>query len=250
MLFVLSFSGSAIADSSATSGSVASAGATGGSSTSGAAITAPINVYNNFPASPTNTTSTIKSESGALPSGAVGMGRLLLNLPNIPVAPLINYFGPWKETANILETNLGLPTKVSMTQAKNAYQGGATSRLNILNPVKFTVENCELLTQIPVGSVTRGFTFLKGNGDASTIDVLMKAYMDAMEAGATKIVILKKQASTKNSAFGVSLGLGGGVSSLAGTEKESGLTVGGGTGISWGSSEPSFKDGMAVLMIE
>jgi len=179
-----------------------------------------------------------------------GQGRLLLQIPNIPQAPLINYFGPWKETANILETNLGLPTKVTSAQAKNAFNGGVESRINILNPVKYTVDKCELLAAIPVGSVTRGFTFLKGDGNANSIDLLMKAYQNAMEAGASKIVILKKQASTKNKAFGATLGIGGGVSSLRGSEKENGLTVGGGLGVSWGSSEPQYRDGMAILMLE
>jgi hypothetical protein len=120
----------------------------------------------------------------------------------------------------------------------------------MLNSVNYKVEECQLVSAIPVDAVYRGYTFLKGDKKASTIDVLMKAYEDAMNAGASKIIILKKQATTSNSATGFSIGLGGGVSSLAGTEKEHGLTVGGGTGFSWGSSEPVFKDGMAVLMIE
>jgi hypothetical protein len=179
-----------------------------------------------------------------------GQGRFLLGIPNIPGAPLINYFGPWKEPANILETSLGMPLKVTRAQAKNAYKGGVTSRINILNPVTYTVDNCELLSSIPAGAVTRGFTFLKGDGDATSVDLQMKAYTDAMNAGASKVVILKKQASTKNTAFGATIGIGGGVSSLQGSEKENGLVVGGGTGLSWGSSEPQYKDGMAVLMIE
>jgi hypothetical protein len=179
-----------------------------------------------------------------------GQGRLLLGVPNIPSAPLINYFGPWKDPANILESNLGMPMKVTLDQAKNAYQGGVTSRINILNPVKFQVDKCELVATIPISASYRGYTFLQGDGKANSIDLLMKAYQDAMESGATKIVILKKQSSTKNKALGFSLGIGGGVSSLQGSEKENGLTVGGGTGISWGSTEPQYKDGMAVLMLE
>jgi len=139
-----------------------------------------------------------------------GQGRLLLNIPPVPTAPLINYFGPWKESANILETNFGLPTN----------------------------------------AVYRGYVFLKGDGDATTIDLLMKAFMDAMDSGASKIVILKKQATTKNTATGISIGIGGGVSSLSGSEKENGVSVGGGLGFSWGASEPKYQDGMAVLMIE
>ena len=178
-----------------------------------------------------------------------GQGRLFLNAPPLFQAPLLNYLGPWKDGANILESSVGLPDELTIDEAKNLYGGGVDSEVRLFGKTTATFEKCKLMTAIPASHKKIGYVFLKGSTKANTIDLLAVAYKTAMESGANAIVILKKQATTKASAWGIGIGTSAAAGILSGSEKDKSQVGSGGFGISYGSASPKYEDGMAVLML-
>lgn len=191
---------------------------------------------------------------------------------------------------NVLDDLRSLPEIITMSQAKTMYQGGVTARINKMEDNSYQFDTCKLLSSLPVKPLLGAdgnpvlnpvldkdgkpvykdgkavmapamapdeskfrrvaYIFLKGNGEATTIDAIAKGCEVGMDAGANGILLLKKAPSTATHSTGGGVGFGGVSGQLGGAGQTSGFAASGGTGYHSATAEPEYHEGMALLAVQ
>ena len=224
------------------------------------------------------------SVSGISPSANVtqnyqaadpGMGRPFA----FPVQPyqasVLPYLGPWSSGYNVLEDLRSLPEIITISQAKSLYKGGVSARINKMDDNSYQFQECKILSSLPAKPLVAAdgkpaldkdgkavlvpdetkfkrvaFIFLQGDKDATTMDVIADASLEAMNHGANAIVLLKKVESTATHSSGWGIGFGGVEGQLSGAGQTNSIAASAGTGYHSATAEPVYKEGMAVLAIQ
>ena len=204
-----------------------------------------------------------------------GTGRWFAQPVQPFVSNLIPYLGPWSSGSNIMESMQSLPEMITLSEAEKSYQGGVSSRINQLSDGSYQYKVIRLMESLPMiklvdanGNPIKDFKgneqlipnekrfkrvayiFLKGNNDATTVDVLSKAVIEAVKLKASGIVLLKKVTTTSTSSSGWGIGLSSVSASLQGTALQNAQTQSAGTGFSTASAKPIYAEGMIVLAIQ
>ncbi|MFA5394383.1 MAG: hypothetical protein WC346_00005, partial [Methanogenium sp.] len=160
-------------------------------------------------------------------------------------------------------------------QAEKMYNGGVSARINRLEDFSYRFDVCKLAASLPmkelvdkVGKTVKdkdgkpilipdeskfkrvAYIFLQGNKKANTVDVVAKAAIEAMNAGANTIYLVKKVTTHATSSSGWGIGFGGVTAQLGGSEKDSSVAGSTGTGYNSASAEPAYKEGMVVMAIQ
>ena len=243
------------------------------------AFSAPMNVNNNTAVSgstagsvaSSNPENTINQTSTTDP----GTGRWFAQPVQPYVSNLIPYLGPWSSGSNIMESMQSLPEMITLAEAEKSYQGGVSARINQLSDGSYQYKAIKLMESLPMAKLvdSKGnpikdfkgneqvipnekrfkrvaYIFLKGNNDATTLDVISKAVIEAVKLKASGIVLLKKVTTTSTSASGWGIGLSSVSASLQGTALQNAQTQSAGTGYSTASAKPIYAEGMIVLAIQ
>ena len=195
-----------------------------------------------------------------------GQGRWFVPPAQPYSAPVVPYFGPWTTGANIIEDLRVLPEVLTFAQAKSLYVGGVRARINRMADGSYQFKTCRLMNSLPMKEVldSQGkpvmvpdeakfqriaYLFLQGNKKANTVDVIAKAAMEAMKAGANGIYLVKKVTSTSTSSVGWGVGLGSVTGTLSGAAKDTSEAASAGTGFNKATTTPIYLEGMIVLAV-
>lgn len=193
-------------------------------------------------------------------------GRLFTNAVQPYQAPVLPYLGPFSSGGNIIDDLRLLPESISLEQAKEMYNGGVASRINKMSDGSYQFKECKLLTQLPLKKIIqdnrevfvpddskferKAFIFLKGNKNATTIDVVAKAVIEALNNGANAIFLMKKVVEHQTASTGFGIGFGYVSGGINGNQMNQSQASSGGTGINWASSKPIYTEGMVVLALK
>lgn len=189
--------------------------------------------------------------------------------------PLFPYLGPFNSGANILEDLRIFPDVLTRVQAIRMYKGGVDVRLNKFEEYNYQFDTCRLMHSLPMRQVISkdgkpvvdksgqavmvpdetkfkrvAIITLKGNEDATTADLIAKAVLEAMDMGATGIVLNKKVALSGTATSGWGIGGGGVAAQLGGQGQTNAQTGSFGTGYNRAQAGPTFKDSMSVIAIQ
>jgi hypothetical protein len=203
-----------------------------------------------------------------------GQGRWFVPPAQPYSAPVVPYFGPWTTGANIIEDLRVLPEVLTFAQAKSLYVGGVRARINRMADGSYQFKTCRLMNSLPMkallapdGSTVTApdgkpvmipdeakfqriaYIFLQGNKKANTVDVIAKAAMEAMKAGANGIYLVKKVTSTSTSSVGWGVGLGSVTGTLSGAAKDTSEAASAGTGFNKATTTPVYREGVVVLAV-
>lgn len=200
-------------------------------------------------------------------SGQAGQGRITVAPVQPYQAPTQAYLGPWGTGANVLDDLRALPEVITYEQAKRMYKGGVSSRINRMADGHYEYNACRLINHLPLKLVRgddgkeyyapdesrferKAFISLQGDGKATTLDVVAKAVIEALDSGANSILILKKVTGQETSTSGWGIGLGGVTGSLGGGEGLTKSQAGSaGTGYNHATAKPVYSDGLMVLAV-
>jgi hypothetical protein len=96
------------------------------------------------------------------------------------------------------------------------------------------------------------FIFLQGDANATTVDVIAKAIIEATNdnMGATGIYLVKKVTSTATRSTGWGVGFSGVAGQLGGQGATNSQAGAFGTGYNRATAEPLYKEGMVVLAVQ
>ena len=177
-------------------------------------------------------------------------GRWFANSAGTYSAPVLPYLGPWSSGANIIEDLRVLPGELTMAQAKSLYNGGVKARINRMSDGSYQFQTCRLYSVLPETYTRVAYIFLQGNKKANTVDVIAKAAMEAMKAGANGIYLIKKVTLNATQSTGWGIGFGSVTGTLSGQSKETAQTSSGGTGWNRATALPVYLEGMVVLAIK
>ncbi len=219
----------------------------------------------------TNTTSTANNAAVAginqtFQSEAPTTGRLFVNPVQPYQAPVLPYLGPWSTGSNIIDDLRLLPERITADQAKMMYNGGVSAHINKMADGSYQFKECKLLTQLPLKKIIqdgkeafvpddsrferKAFIFLQGNKNATTVDVVAKAVIEALDNGANAIFLMKKVTGQATSSTGWGLGIGYVSGGLNGAEMNQAQAASGGTGFNHATAKPVYTEGMVVLALK
>jgi outer membrane protein OmpA-like peptidoglycan-associated protein len=220
----------------------------------------------------TSTTSSANNNAAAVltqnfASSDPTTGRLFTNAVQPYQAPVLPYLGPWNTGSNIIDDLRLLPEVISLEQAKLMYNGGVSARINRMADGSIQFKECKLLTQLPLKKITgsdgkdtlvpddskferRAFIFLQGNKKATTVDVIGKAVLEALDTGADSIFLMKKVTGQATSSTGFGLGLGYVAGGINGNQMNQSQASSGGTGFNHATAKPIYTEGMVVLALK
>lgn len=232
---------------SAQSNSVISTPVLGTSTTSSANNNAAATLTQNFAASDPTT------------------GRLFTNAVQPYQAPVLPYLGPFSSGGNIIDDLRLIPEIISLEQAKEMYNGGVSARINKMSDGSYQFKECRLLTQLPTKTIIqdgkevlvpddskferRAFIFLQGNKHATTVDVVAKGVIEALNNGANAIFLIKKVVDHQTSSKGWGLGFGYVSGGINGNQMDQAQSSSAGTGINFSTAKPIYTDNIVVMAI-
>ena len=177
-------------------------------------------------------------------------GRLFVSPVQSYQAPVLPYLGPWSTGSNIIDDLRLLPEVITLDQAKMMYNGGVSARINKMADGSYQFKECKLLTQLPPKFEKKAFIFLQGNKNATTVDVVAKAVIEALDNGANAIFLMKKVTGQQTSSTGWGIGIGYVSGGLNGAEMNQSQAASGGTGFNHATAKPVYTEGMVVLALK
>ena len=204
----------------------------------------------------TNTSNSVATNAAAaainqtFAAGDATTGRLFVQPVQPYSAPVLPYLGPWNTGSNIVDDLRLLPEIISLDQAKMMYNGGVSARINRMADGSLQFQECKLLTQLPNKYERKAFIFLQGNKKATTVDVVGKAVIEALNSGADAIYLMKKVTGTETSSTGFGIGIGYVSGGLNGAEMNQAQAASGGTGFNHATAKPVYTEGMVVLALK
>jgi outer membrane protein OmpA-like peptidoglycan-associated protein len=228
----------------------------------------------------TNANAQVQSSSGATvqqnySASDPGQGRWFVQPVQPYTAPVVPYLGPWSSGPNILEDLRLLPDSITLSEAEKMYNGGVTARVNKMADGSYQYKVCKLMNSLPMtpllddtGNPVKdkdgkeimvpnekkfrrvAFIFLQGDKNATTLDVISKAAIEALKMGASGIYLVKKVTNTATLSTGWGIGIGAVSGSMHGTALQQSQAYSAGTGFNRATAEPSYKEGMVVLAIQ
>jgi hypothetical protein len=212
-------------------------------------------VNNSQTISPTQTNSQTLIQNVAAP--APGMGRQFA--PNLEMPGPINtqrHEGTgkgWTVLPKELYDAAGIPIRFSMEDAKSLIVGSVKSTVRATKSGAVKFDYCYRMGSLPKDAEMVGRIYLRTKqpvlfGEPGvTDDLIGTAAKLTMENGRNAFVILAQDVMTSPNSTTVGLGLAYTQSQLAGSEKENGMTGGGGTGIAYSRGGRTFDDSLIVV---